>query len=247
MKVKLLVALFFLFLYSGYSQSEKLISGKITSENFTLQSVDVINKNTQKSTTTNDQGLFSIDSKLGDTLIFYKKDYFLKEIKLTINNFSSSLISVQLTKRAEELDEVIIKKAVAIDWKLDTNYEKIKRDELAADKAERRLKNIRIDDLTIDKGLDIARIGKTLFNLLVKENPTEKIVEVNFKEVALNICEEKFFTQTLKLKPSEIELFLQFCDADPRSKSVLKEVNVLSMMDFLMTKNIEFKRLLIFH
>ena len=148
-----------------------------------------------------------------------------------------------MTKRAEELDEVIIKKAVAIDWKLDTNYEKIKRDELAADKAERRLKNIRIDDLTIDKGLDIARIGKTLFNLLVKENPTEKIVEVNFKEVALNICEEKFFTQTLKLKPSEIELFLQFCDADPRSKSVLKEVNVLSMMDFLMTKNIEFKRL----
>ena len=243
MKVKLLVALFFLFLYSGYSQSEKLISGKITSENFTLQSVDVINKNTQKSTTTNAQGLFSIDSKLGDTLIFYKKDYFLKEIKLTINNFSSSLISVQLIKRAEELDEVIIKKAVAIDWKLDTNYEKIKRDELAADKAERRLKNTRIDDLTIDKGLDIARIGKTLFNLLVKENPTEKVVEVNFKEVALNICEEKFFTQTLKLKPSEIELFLQFCDADPRSKSVLKEVNVLSMMDFLMTKNIEFKRL----
>ena len=243
MKVKLLVALFFLFLYSGYSQSEKLISGKITSENFTLQSVDVINKSTERSTTTNAQGLFSIDSKLGDTLIFYKKDYFLKEIKLTINNFSSSLISVQLTKRAEELDEVIIKKAVAIDWKLDTNYEKIKRDELAADKAERRLKNTRIDDLTIDKGLDIARIGKTLFNLLVKENPTEKVVEVNFKEVALNICEEKFFTQTLKLKPSEIELFLQFCDADPRSKSVLKEVNVLSMMDFLMTKNIEFKRL----
>ena len=243
MKVKLLVVLFFVVLHSSYSQSEKLISGKITSENFTLQSVDVINKNTQKSTTTNAQGLFSIDSKLGDTLIFYKRDYFLKEIKLTINNYSSSLISVQLTKRAEELDEVIIKKAVAIDWKLDTNYEKIKRDELAADKAERRLKNTRIDDLTIDKGLDIARIGKTLFNLLVKENPTEKVVEVNFKEVALNICEEKFFTQTLKLKPSEIELFLQFCDADPRSKSVLKEVNVLSMMDFLMTKNIEFKRL----
>ena len=243
MKVKLLVVLFFVVLHSSYSQSEKLISGKITSENFTLQSVDVINKNTQKSTTTNAQGLFSIDSKLGDTLIFYKRDYFLKEIKLTINNYSSSLISVQLTKRAEELDEVIIKKAVAIDWKLDTNYEKIKRDELAADKAERRLKNTRIDDLTIDKGLDIARIGKTLFNLLVKENPTEKVVEVNFKEVALNICEEKFFTQTLKLKPSEIELFLQFCDADPTSQTVLKEVNVLSMMDFLMTKNIQFKRL----
>ena len=243
MKVKLLVVLFFVVLHSSYSQSEKLISGKITSENFTLQSVDVINKNNQKSTTTNAQGLFSIDSKLGDTLIFYKKDYFLKEIKLTINNYSSSLISVQLTKRAEELDEVIIKKAVAIDWKLDTNYEKIKRDELAADKAERRLKNTRIDDLTIDKGLDIARIGKTLFNLLVKENPTEKVVEVNFKEVALNICEEKFFTQTLKLKPSEIELFLQFCDADPTSQSVLNEVNVLSMMDFLMTKNIEFKKL----
>ena len=148
-----------------------------------------------------------------------------------------------MLKKAEELDEVIINKVQSIDWKIDPNYEQIKRDEIAAERAERRLKNTRIDDLSIDKGLNIARIGKTVFKLLVKETPKIKTIQKEFKEVVRNTYGQKFYTETLQLKPDEIELFLQFCDTDPKSKTLLQNTDVLPLMDFLIKKNIDFKKL----
>ena len=66
MKVKLLFALFFLTFHFSFSQSEKLINGKVMSDNYIIQNVDVINKNTQKSTTTNWKGEFEIMAKFGE-------------------------------------------------------------------------------------------------------------------------------------------------------------------------------------
>lgn len=243
MKVKLLVALFFLTIHFSFSQTEKLIIGKVTSDGFELQNVDVINKNAETSTTTNFTGDFQLSAKVGDSILFYKKEYYLKGILLRLNHFSSNAVAVQLVKKAEELDEVIIKKVQIIDFKTNSNYEQIKRDEITADRNERKLKNTRIDDLTIDKGLDLARIGKTLINLVTKEKPIKKIVKVDFKELAIKICDQNFFLKTLQLNPDEIELFLQYCNADPKSTKLLENTNVLSMMDFLISKNIEFKKL----
>ena len=243
MKVKLLVALFFLSIHFSFSQSEKLIIGKVTSDGFELQNVDVINKNAKTSTTTNFTGDFQLSAKVGDSILFYKNEYYLKGILLRLNHFSSNAIAVQLVKKAEELDEVIIKKVQIIDFKTNSNYEQIKRDEITADRNERKLKNTRIDDLTIDKGLDLARIGKTLINLVTKEKPIKKIVKVDFKDLAIKICDQNFFLKTLQLNPSEIELFLQYCNADSKSTKLLENTTILSMMDFLISKNIEFKKL----
>ena len=243
MKVKLLVALFFLSIHFSFSQTEKLIVGKVTSDGFELQNVDVINKNAKTSTTTNFTGDFQLSAKVGDSILFYKKEYYLKGILLRLNHFSSNAVAVQLVKKAEELDEVIIKKVQIIDFKTNSNYEQIKRDEITADRNERKLKNTRIDDLTIDKGLDLARIGKTLINLVTKEKPIKKIVKVDFKDLAIKICDQNFFLKTLQLNPDEIELFLQYCNADPKSTKLLENTTILYMMDFLISKNIEFKKL----
>ena len=43
--------------------------------------------------------------------------------------------------------------------------------------------------------------------------------------------------------PLEVALFLEFCDTDPKSKTILENTNPLKLMDFLITKNIEFKKL----
>ncbi len=78
--------------------------------------------------------------------------------------------------------------------------------------------------------------------LFVKEKePTkENGTNVEFVVLAKNTCNQKFYLEKLKLKTEEIDLFLQFCDVDPKSKIVVKDNNVLSMMDFLSAKNIEF-------
>ncbi|MNT86482.1 hypothetical protein D3C72_2267770 [compost metagenome] len=76
-----------------------------------------------------------------------------------------------------------------------------------------------------------------------KEEITKSGSSIEFKELAKISCDEKFYLQTLKLKPEEIALFLDFCDADPKSKILIENPNVLGMMDFLSSKNIEFKKL----
>ncbi len=67
--------------------------------------------------------------------------------------------------------------------------------------------------------------------------------KVEFKEFAKTNCNQNFYLEILKLKTDEINLFLEFCDADPKSKIILENSNVLSFMDFLYFKNTEFKKL----
>jgi hypothetical protein len=38
-----------------------------------------------------------------------------------------------------------------------------------------------------------------------------------------NSCKQKFYLETLKLKANEIELFLQFCEADPNQNNCSKQ------------------------
>ena len=58
----------------------------------------------------------------------------------------------------------------------------------------------------------------------------------------LNFCKSTGFWID-PLKPEGVALFLEFCDADPKSKNILDNNNPLSLMDFILTKNEEFKKL----
>jgi hypothetical protein len=49
------------------------------------------------------------------------------------------------------------------------------------------------------------------------------------------IADKKFYLET-KLKANEIELFLQFCEADPKSRTIAANDNTLRTMDFLFAK-----------
>ena len=75
MKIKLLLVLFFLTIQFGFSQTEKLIIGKVLSDSFGLQNVEVINKNAQTATATNFKGDFVLSAKIGGSILFYKKEY----------------------------------------------------------------------------------------------------------------------------------------------------------------------------
>jgi hypothetical protein len=55
-----------------------------------------------------------------------------------------------------------------------------------------------------------------------------------------------FFTDALKLNDDEIGLFLIFCENDSQSKIVMKPENQFQLIDFLVTKNKEFKRITTF-
>lgn len=69
-------------LQSGFSQTEKLINGKVLHEQFPVEKVEVANFSSKKVAVTNAAGEFSIMAKAGDELIFISKNHDIKKIVL---------------------------------------------------------------------------------------------------------------------------------------------------------------------
>lgn len=245
MKVKLLLALSLFANQYSFSQSEKYLNGKVYNDNFLMSNVDIINKSSKKYATTNTKGEFAIHGKVNDSIIVYVKDYYLKKLKLTKELIDLNYLEINLTKKPEELDEVVITKMPSIKLSKDKNYEQGKLDEYALEKRTSALTNSGLSTGGIPNGMNLLRIAGMLVNLFKEEKSEVKknITIVEFPALAKKNCKEEFFTKNLKVKVEDINLFLQFCDADPQSKKISANYNILSMMDFLTFKSIEFKNL----
>ncbi|MFV8343424.1 hypothetical protein [Flavobacterium sp. XS2P39] len=244
MKIKLLTALLLFTCQIGFSQAEKTIKGKVLFENSIVPDVEVTNANSKTKTVSDANGNFSIVVKAKDLLVFVSKNYELKRVLLEKETLDKAIFTVSLSLKPEQLKEVVVTKMPSIKLSTDKAYEQGKLDKLAIKKAVKTLKNPEVYQGTIENGMDFMRIGKMILGLFKKEEEVpENRPEIQFKELAKSTCDEKFYLQTLKLKPDQIDLFLEFCDADPKSKKIGESDNVLSVMDFLFTKNIEFKKL----
>jgi hypothetical protein len=184
-------------------------------------------------------------AKASDELIFISKNHDIKKIILDEKTTSKNNLIILLILKAEQLEEVVITKIPAIKLSADKAYEQGKLDKLALEKAARTLKNPGVYTGTIENGMNLMKIGGMILGLFKKEKEEvpENKPQIEFKQLARNSCDEKFYHQTLKLNPDQLELFLEFCDADPKSKTVAESNNVLTVMDFLLSKNIEFKKL----
>lgn len=241
MKYKLLLLI--LIIYSPFVQSQtgEKLNATVVGNDFTLQGIEVVNLVSKKTASTNDDGKFSIFAKVGDQLMFVSKNYEYKTVTLKEANFLISNLIITLVQKPEELDEVVISTKIKAPFipnmqaLLDTKY---------ADDKYSQKKNPLIIDGTIENGADLMRIGKMILSVFIKErDKTIEVPEIKFKTLVNSNIDPDFFKKTLALKPDEVELFLEFCDADPKSKSVFNNPNPLQIMDFLFAKNNEFKKL----
>ncbi|MFH6992134.1 hypothetical protein [Flavobacterium sp. FlaQc-48] len=243
MKVKLLTTISLLTYQFSISQTEKLLHGKVLSNNYPLKKVEVINKTAKTSTTTDYMGDFSILVREKDSLLFFAQDYYFTRLKISRENIDKSNITVNMVIKAEELNEVVITNMKLTPFKIsqqDMDATKFAKD------AGSLQKYTGVYDGTIPNGMDFGRMGKGVFNLFKndkKEELKKKTEETVFRKLVAASIPSTFFTRDLKLPPEEVELFLDFCDADPRSKNLFENNNVLSTMDFLYAKNEMFKKL----
>jgi hypothetical protein len=238
MRAKLLTTISFFTYQLSISQTEKQLHGKVVSQNLPLKDVEVINKTAKTSTTTNESGEFSILVNAKDSLIFFSKDYFFKRLKITQENMDTKILVVDLILRAEELDEVVITKMPSIKLGSDKTYEQEKINEIDIRKRANNLTRFitGYKDGSIPNGMSMT-IG------LGGNSQKRDDFKSEFKELVLKTCNTDFFINDLKLTPQEKALFLEFCDADPKSKLLLEHPNILATMDFLYGKNEEFKKL----
>lgn len=243
MKVKLLTTISFLTYQLATSQTEKLLHGRVFSNNYPIDKVEVINKTAKTSTRTNKLGEFSILVQAKDSLLFFAKDYFFTRLKISQENIEQNNMNVTMNIKAEELNEVVVTN-IKLD-KINTSQQEA--DDIKFNKDNRSLqKYTGVYDGTITNGMDFARMGTGLLNLLKKGKKDElknKTSETVFKKLIAASIPRDFFTKDLKLKPEEVDLFIDFCDADPRSAKLIENNNILTTMDFLYAKNEMFKEL----
>lgn len=239
MKAKLLTTISFLTYQFSISQTEKLLHGKVVFQELVLKNVEVINKTAKTSSRTNELGEFSILAKEQDSLLFFSKDYLFTRLKLTLKDLEKNYLVVEMTPKAEELENVLVSRSV---------FTKTDLKKIANDKEEINKIIIRkqFDEVTSKVMVYDGQIKHGLnFSYPIFDKPKKKIEhrDDRFKKLVIASCPPDFFSENLKIKPEEKEIFLNFCKADPKSNTLLEKSNDLELIDFLYTKNEEFKKL----
>lgn len=243
MHVKLLIVIFLIISPYTFSQTKKILTGKAISQNEALKDVEVINKTTKISTKTNVLGEFSISVAPEDSLIFFAKNYYFKRVKIAANDFDNNF-TVNMIVQPLELNEIIVSNNKITDVRL--SKEDIRSIKLNSSRPRPGLQIAGYKEMTIPNGIDFIRVGKQILELIKKEKPVvKKIPKANFVDYLNSTITADFFIKDLKLKPEEKALFIQFCEADPKSSEVVENNNILNTMDFLYYKNTEFKELTI--
>jgi hypothetical protein len=242
MKVKLLTTISFFTYQHGISQTEKLLHGKVISQKYFLKNVEVINKTAKTSTTTNEIGNFEILVNLKDSLIFFSKEYSFRRLEVTSENIATNNLLVEMILKPEELNEIIISNNNLNPVRI--TKDEIKEIKLNSSRPKEGLKIEGYKEAIIPLGVDFIRLGKQIQNILKKEDKIKvEKTQIDFIEFVKTSLSPDFFIKDLRLKPDEKELFLHFCNADPKSKIFLEHPNVLALMDFLFVKNEEFNKL----
>lgn len=240
MKEKLLIGLLLFTSFLSFSQTAKTIKGAIKSENFALQGIEVINQTSQEVRVSDNFGNFSIAAKDKDILVFYGPEYISYSLNITEKILSESEIKVSLEKKPIQIEEVIIEREDA--WSAD--YLQKILDKRYINDGQSTLKNDMIYNGSITDGLNLIAVGKKIGKLFKnKDKIKETIPPLPFSDFITANFNQKFFQETLKIKAEEMLLFLEFCEADPKSHKISETNNTLAAMDFLISKNEEFKKI----
>ncbi len=239
----LIVALVTQFCF-GQIEHRKALKGQVRNDLVAVENVIVFNVNSNTGTIVNRFGFFTIKTAVNDTLVFSSLAFKSKKIVLSEKEFIDPQFVVKMDIFTNELAEVLIlakKKVNPITGDtqryVDLQY---------YDDAKSSPKNITMPrDGSIEMGMDFVRIYKDVLKTLRKNNP-EKVdfyKDTSFSELALRRVNYSFFANTLKLRDDEIKLFLVFCENDPKSRAVMSPSNEFQLIDFLVSKNKEYKKI----
>lgn len=224
-------------------QIEKIISGKVVNENFAMAKVDVINMTQKTVVTTNNDGEFKIKVAVGDKLVLFVNEFNNYKIIITQKDLDANNLQLNLSKLPIELDEVLISnKFTRAPIVTQEDIDKITLDKQAAAP-----KVIGAYDGQITNGADFIRMGKGLAKFVKgifgSDEKDVKAEVIPFKNYLENTFDNKFYTDSLKLKSEDITVFKEYCELDKQATVLMKDVDELRIYEFLIAKSDAFKKM----
>jgi hypothetical protein len=217
------VVLLFFATFCTWSQTsnEKILHGKIVADSASMVGIDVVNLGNEKVTVTNNKGRFSILAKADDILVFSSMTLEMKRMLVDEDDLKSETITIYMTPKINELNEVIVKKNAAEGISIIPGQKHYTP-------AERKL-------YTATSGLLDAPLnwlsGRT--EMLKKEIIVERKERMLYKVGVL--YDDKYYIQTLKVPEIYIDDFQRYIVEDKEFAAALKVKN-RTMMLFLISK-----------
>ena len=217
------VVLLFFATFCTWSQTsnEKILHGKIVADSASVVGIDVVNLGNEKVTVTNNKGEFSILAKADDILVFSSMTLEMKRMLVDEDDLKSETITIYMTPKINELNEVIVKKNAAEGISIIPGQKHYTP-------AERKL-------YTATSGL----LDAPLNWLSGRTEMLKKEIIVERKERMLNkvgvLYEDKYYIQTLKIPEIYIDDFQRYLIEDKEFAAALKVKN-RTMMLFLISK-----------
>jgi len=201
--------------------NEKLLHGKIVADSASVVGIDVVNLGNEKVIVTNNKGEFSILAKVDDILVFSSMTLEMKRMLVDEDDLKSETITIYMTPKINELNEVIVKRNAAEGISIIPGQKHYTP-------AERKL-------YTATSGLLDAPLnwlsGRT--EMLKKEVIVERKERMLYKVGIL--YDDKYYIQTLKVPEIYIDDFQRYIIEDKEFAAALKVKN-RTMMLFLISK-----------
>ena len=234
-------------IFFGQNETRKSLHGRFTNETALVDNGYVFNLNSKTRTFISGQGFFDILAKAKDTLLVSSSSFKSTKIVVQENDFTKRLFVVALETQTTLLNEVIVKRKSEIK-PITGNTQGIVDVQFIDDAKTSPINRTMPSDGSIENGMDFVRIYKMVSKLFKKDSDKKPDLNatVDFSETVLKVLDNYFFTTTLQLKKEEIGLFLEYCENDPKSKNLLKLENEFLLIDFVITKSKEFKRMTTF-
>ncbi len=203
------------------TSNEKILHGKIVADSASVVGIDVVNLGNEKVTVTNNKGEFSILAKADDIFVFSSMTLEMKRMLVDEDDLKSETITIYMTPKINELNEVIVKKNAAEGIIIIPGQKQYTP-------AERKL-------YTATSGL----LDAPLNWLSGRTEMLKKEIIVERKERMLNklgvLYEDKYYIQTLKIPEIYIDDFQRYLIEDKEFAAALKVKN-RTMMLFLISK-----------
>jgi hypothetical protein len=232
MKIKItLFLLCFCYFQNCFSQN---IKGEVKANDLPIQNVEVINISNKDVVNTNAKGVFEIKATKGNWISFYHKDYEVVKIYVdSLFDYSKSL-EINLSVKTIKIEEVIVEKKQPFLKGLKTGMPVLTYNKPVTN----------FSDGTVYTGFDFNKIGQLLIDLFGSEK--EVVVTskkpISFRAFTSQSYDSEFLVKSLKLELEDIEMFLNFCSFDPKSNTAVENSDKLILLQFLIEKSVEFKK-----
>ncbi len=220
------------------------LEGQVRNDLVPVENVIVLNANSNIGTVVDLYGSFKIMAKANDTLVFSSLLFKSKRIVLKASDFMEPKLVVKLDVFTNELAEVLVRAQKELS-PISGDTQKYVDLKYFDDEKSSPKNRLMPPNGIIENGVDFVRIYKDVLGVLRKSNPrnTDFYKDTSFSEVVMNKVNYSFFSNTLHLNDDEIKLFLIYCENDSKSRVLMQPSEEFKLMDFLITKNDEYKKI----